>query len=374
MKKYIIPMMLILFFIFPAVASAGSKTRAQVLSYLTSLPSQSKKKVLSGQRTGFLNAPPAGYYGLDMEGNDILADITTNSGGYVPAIVGADIAYHGWESSGAYNLQRLIDHWNAGGLVELDWLPANPGNGNVWEWPPNIPVIDIAEVYTSGSTIYKNFLDEMDHVAVAIKTLQDNGVVVLFRPFPEMNPDASVYPATFWWGGKDNTKFHNLWIYVHNYFTNTKGLNNIIWVYGTLHYWGDQRVIDYFPGSSYVDIVGLDYYSENNEGKVNWSSYYDKLRSLGKPFALTEFGQCPGYASWDECGEKDTRLLIQGIKENFPDAVYWMNFDDNWELGRQANLPQLFADPWVVNRTDNPSGAITVKNKNLSVPVGIMIR
>ncbi len=78
MKKYLLPVLFILLLIFPADASAGSKTRAQVLSYLTSLPSQSNKKVLSGQRTGFLNDSVNGH---DNHGNDIFGDIATNSGG-----------------------------------------------------------------------------------------------------------------------------------------------------------------------------------------------------------------------------------------------------------------------------------------------------
>ena len=43
-----------------------------------------------------------------------------------------------------------------------------------------------------------------------------------------------------------------------------------------------------------------------------------------------------------------------------PNVVYWMNWDDEWELGLQSNLSQLFADSWVVNRSDNPSGTTVV--------------
>ena len=43
MKKYFLPAWFILLIIFSADASAGSKTKAEVLSYITSLPSQSDK-------------------------------------------------------------------------------------------------------------------------------------------------------------------------------------------------------------------------------------------------------------------------------------------------------------------------------------------
>lgn len=68
MKKYLLPLLFIPLLIFPADASAGPKTKAQVLSYLTSLPSQSSKKVLSGQHAGWLND---GSNGKGLYGNDI---------------------------------------------------------------------------------------------------------------------------------------------------------------------------------------------------------------------------------------------------------------------------------------------------------------
>jgi hypothetical protein len=43
-----------------------------------------------------------------------------------------------------------------------------------------------------------------------------------------------------------------------------------------------------------------------------------------------------------------------------PNVVYWMNWDDQWELGQQSYLSQLFADSWVVNRADYPSGTTSV--------------
>ncbi len=46
-----------------------------------------------------------------------------------------------------------------------------------------------------------------------------------------------------------------------NYFTNTKQLHNILWVYSP-----DQSRTNpsmYYPGDSYVDIVALDVYIDN---------------------------------------------------------------------------------------------------------------
>jgi len=51
------------------------------------------------------------------------------------------------------------------------------------------------------------------------------------------------------------------------YFTNTKNLHNILWVYSP-----DQsraEVSQYYPGDSYVDIVALDVYTDNPVGQTS---------------------------------------------------------------------------------------------------------
>jgi mannan endo-1,4-beta-mannosidase len=360
MKKYLLPVLFILLLIFPAVASAGSKTKAQLLNYLTSLPSQSSKKVLSGQRTGWLND---GSNGHDIYGNDIFGDIYTKSGGKYPAIMGADIDYYGGGTP--YNLSRLIDHWKNGGLVELTWHAANPANNNVWTWPLNTPTVTLSDVYTPGNSTYDNFRSHMVLVGDALQALQDQGVVVLFRPFHEMNNHNAT--PNFWWDGKPAAQYKALWQYVYNYFTTTRGLSNIIWVYAATIYYD---VTEYYPGTEYVDIVGLDYYAD--DGRFPRVEDYDILLSLGKPFALTELGQCDGGEDWSSCINKDTRNIINDIKSNMPNVVYWMNWDDQWELGQQAYLPELFEDSWVVNRADNPSGP--TQNKIPVAPTRILIQ
>ncbi len=94
---------------------------------------------------------------------------------------------------------------------------------------------------------------------------------------------------------------------------------------------------------------------------------------------MTEMGLSPGDASWDASGGKDSMNLINGIKAYYPDAVYWLSWDDNWELGRQSNLSSLFGDSWVVNRADNPSGTEMVpvgsgQSKKPSSPARVSIQ
>ena len=341
-----------------AVAGA-QKTKAEVLAYLTALPNQASKKVLSGIRAGYTSNTT---FGEDYQGNNAITNITTNSGGYVPAIIATDPDYFAnGEEAYTAGIAGLKAHWNAGGLVMLDWWPTHPYN-NVYSWPPNDPVIDIATVYTSGNSTYDNWRTAMDYVATVIQSLENDGVVVLFRIFPEMNSACPTqlpgYTGTGWFAGKDTTKFVNLWRYTHDYFVTTKGLSNILWVYGPQGgYWRCET--DYYPGDSYVDIVGMSNYPESSStDDIPYNPQGEALAALGKPFAYTEVGQCPGDTSWSGCTGKDSRKIISSIKTSYPTATFFLNWDDDWGLWRQAYLSSLFGDSWVVSRADNPSGAV----------------
>lgn len=356
MRKYLLPVLFILVFIFPADASAGPKTRAQVLSYLASLPSQSNKKVLSGQFIGWCGGIDAGLF-----------DRIHSISGKYPGLMSANYS----PFSGCGSASNLISgpnsylktFWAAGGLVEVAWHAFNPVTMS-WDHSTNV---DLVELVTNGTTTNTNWKSMLDTVATALGDLQDNGVVVIFRPFLEMNS----YPNTgFWWAGEDGTQFRNMWIYTYNYLTTTKGLHNLLWVFAP-----DATGLDpspWYPGGAYVDIVGVDYYSSS--GTFSQPSSYSYLTGLGKPFALTEIGQCD--FSGSGCTAKDSTNIITGIKNNMPSTVYWSNWNDVWALDYHNNLPALLSDPWVVNRDDNPSGTLLPSGQNkLPVsPRGITIQ
>jgi mannan endo-1,4-beta-mannosidase len=144
-----------------------------------------------------------------------------------------------------------------------------------------------------GTGLNKKWNQSLGRVAEALDDLQKSGVVVLWRPFHEMNG------GWFWWSRQSdpkggNKKFKALWRYMFDYFTKKKKLNNLLWVYGVsgaAETASDKksrknRSIDYFfPGKNVVDIVGVDYYSD----KVLMPGY-KKLLKTGKPIAITEVG------------------------------------------------------------------------------------
>src|SRR5690349_8829219 len=105
----------------------------------------------------------------------------------------------------------------------------------------------------SSSLSHRRWLKELDRVAEGLEQLKKAGVVVLWRPFHEMNGD------WFWWNGKDPDTFIKLWRQMFDYFTTTKQLDNLLWVYSPNH---GKKTTDYYPGDRYVDIVGLDAYTD----------------------------------------------------------------------------------------------------------------
>jgi mannan endo-1,4-beta-mannosidase len=316
----------------PADPEATQKTR-EVLAYLRSLPSRQDKKVLSGQFIGW-------RYSEDTEMFDRISRL---SAGKYPAIMSGNYADwgEGWYDFSSTNA-LLIDQWDNGGLVEVAWHANNPVTGATsWE---NSPRVDLAEVVKSGTTLNSNWNSELDGVATGLGELQDDGIVVLFRPLLEMNGDA------FWWASRDETQYKDLWIYTFDYLTKTKGLHNLLWVYAA-----DASMTNaalYYPGGQYVDIAGADYYSPG--GTFTNTTAYDGLKITGKPFALTEVGQCnsQAYNNPSTCRGRDTMQIIDSIRQYMPDTIYWSNWNDCFSLDIHINVDQLFGDDWVVSREE----------------------
>ena len=53
-------------------------------------------------------------------------------------------------------------------------------------------------------------------------------------------------------------------------------------------------------------------------------------------------------------GDYDYRRFLEGLKQDFPKAVFFMSWDARWSLARNTNVKELLTDPWTVNRGDLP--------------------
>ena len=311
----------------PANPQAGKKPRA-ILDYIESLPQRADKRLISGQ---FCDAGPRARIGPCQE-----AFVKT---GHWPAMIGLDYADFARGGLSTYTVNRLaIEYARDGGLVTISAHLPNPANANGGGLRDK--GVKIKELLDPKTTTHERWLRELDTLAAGLKELDDADVVVLWRPFHEMNGN------WFWWGGQDPEAFVQVWREMFDYFTKTKKLNNLLWVYSPNH---GQKTAAYYPGDRYVDLVGLDAYTDFVDPQH--IKGYAEVARLPKPFGFSEFGP---HGPENPPGNYDYTKFLAGLQKNFPRAAFFQAWNGRWGLGSNENTRQLLDDPWLVNREDLP--------------------
>lgn len=132
-----------------------------------------------------------------------------------------------------------------------------------------------------------------------------------------------------------------------DHFTKTRGLNNLLWVYGPNH---GPKTAAYYAGDRYVDLVGLDAYTDFVDREH--IKGYREVAALPKPFGFTEFGP---HGPQNPPGDYDYLRFQKGIEANFPKTTFFQCWDGKWGLGGNRNTRELLAHPWLINRDDLPA-------------------
>lgn len=266
-------------FAWPASEEAQAfppSSKQAVLNYLRSV---SGNHVISGQH----NKEPAtapGQYTQQVK------DIT----GQYPGLWGGDLMFNATDVA---NRQRVIDQakteWKNGSLVSLTWHVCPPTGGSSCAFEggvkSNISDAQFSQLVTDGTALNTAWKKRLDEVVPYLKQLKDAGVPALFRPLHEMNESWN------WWGNRPGTNGSaRLYQITHDYLANTKGLDNLIWVWNVQDNpaGGWNR---YYPGSQYVDVVSLDAWYKNYPSSAD----YQQMRSIAgtKPMAIAEMGKMP---------------------------------------------------------------------------------
>lgn len=315
----------------PADPALNERGRA-VLAYFQELRASPDFKLLSGQFCGW-----SGQARLDELGR--IHEAT----GRWPAVIGLD--YCRWNHKEAdigveapNELARA--YWNAGGLVTISWHafdPANPAGGGLRD-----KGVAIADLLADGTPTHQRWMAGLDRIAGGLAALQRDGVVVLWRPFHEMNG------GWFWWGAQKPADFVAVWRQMFDYFTKEKGLHNLVWVYGPNH---GANAADYYPGDAYVDIVGLDAYTDFVD--PDHIKGFAALAAIDKPVGFTEFGP---HGADHPPGDFDYRRLPDGLAKNFPAARFFMSWNDNWNPAANKFAREFYQDPRVISRESLPPG------------------
>ena len=259
---------------------AEAQTRLQALDYLQEIGGRG---TLAGQHNKEPNAEP------DKWTKWIFATV-----GKTPALWSGDFLFGPKDVA---NRRAMIEEarrqWEAGAMVSLLWHACSPTSTEPCTWKGGVQTKlsdeQWQELFDEQSQIHRTLKQRLDDLAEHLHYLKKHEVEVLFRPFHEMNQGA------FWWGGRkgpDGTA--KLYRMVHRYMTETKGLDNLIWVYDLQ----DFRTLpsdlnDYDPGDDFWDVLALDVYRSDGTGYTT-KKYEAVLKKAGtKPIAVGECDKLP---------------------------------------------------------------------------------
>ncbi|HEI8867167.1 TPA: beta-mannosidase [Serratia odorifera] len=327
--------------------SSADNTAQQIYQWLTELPTRSGKKLISGAFGGYSNIGGEDAFSL-QQGNDI-----HNLTGKFPAIYAADYA-RGWDicppgdEASLIDFScngTLIDHWKKGGLVAISHHLPNPvfagNNPGTGEGALKHPISNdqFSQILLAGSPARQRWLAMLDKVAQGLQQLNALGITVLYRPLHEMNGE------WFWWGASGQNSndrvriglYQRLYRDMFSYFTNHKGLNNLLWIFSPDA--NRDYKTDYYPGDDCVDITGLDMYSDTPEHIAG----YQEMLSLNKPFSFAEVG--PATTN----GQFDYGKLIATILQLYPKATLFIPWNNLWSPLKNINASAAYNNQHVIN-------------------------
>ncbi len=261
-----------------------------------------------------------------------------NATGKYPGLIALDVGGYGLKLTGEQCPDHIksqvfceyVDYAAQGGIIQVHshmamptetWDPENQvfrevlGGAEVWK-----------EVLTDGTALNATLDKAMEIEAEYIKHFHDIGIPVLWRPFHEMNAN------WFWWSivqganKVDASCFRDLWIYMYEYYQQL-GLDSVVWVYSPNNANGWIDVVYAYPGDEYVDIVGLDWYTDGAYEIDGSGKSYAKLMNTEKITNICEFGISGDIEADDRDEQKE---LFSGL--DFAGLVKQM-FSDGYKLG-----------------------------------------
>ncbi|HEY3861711.1 MAG TPA: glycosyl hydrolase [Verrucomicrobiae bacterium] len=312
----------------PANPRASADTRA-VLKYFQDAAASPERRILSGQFSNFGRGAS-------------LRPITNvfEKTGHWPAILGVDYADFGRGGlETARPNQTALAYWKQGGLVTISahlYNPVRTNGGGLRD-----KGVELSGLLDNDNPVHARWMQELDLLAGGLRELRDDHVVVLWRPFHEMNGD------WFWWGGKDPEVFIKLWRQMFDYFTVDKGLDNLLWVYAPNH---GRNTASYYAGDGYVDLVGLDAYTDFVD--LEHIKGYAAVAALPKPFGFTEYGP---HGAQNPPGDYDYTRFLAGLQRDFPKTCFFMSWNGRWSLGSNEKTKELLDSPAILNRDKLPA-------------------
>lgn len=233
-------------------------------------------------------------YGIGWKGEPDRSDLAS--------VCGAPPAVYGWDLFGielehdlngdgvpfALMCRRMQEVQRLGGINTVSWHANNPvSGGDAWD-----RTAAVAEILP-GRPHHETWVAYVDRVAdFFLGCRGDSGELlpVIFRPFHEHSGD------WFWWGAANSSEedFVALWRFVVDHLRRERHLENLLVAYSpdAMHFDSEVNYLWRYPGSDYVDVMGMDYYYETDASHLVTAleSVVAVAKTQNKWPALTEFG------------------------------------------------------------------------------------
>lgn len=296
----------------PVDPNATTQAR-KLLCYIYSLYGN---HILSGQQESTWVAGP------DYEMNYIFS----NTGKY-PAIRGLDMG-----DSPTFG-SRALSWWNAGGIPMVSYHMGSPAQGTDGYSGSLLPA-NINNALTPGTADYGRLIQRLDGFAAQLQVVQSGGGAIILRPWHEAGG------TWFWWSMEGGSQYNRLWVFTFNYFTQTKGLHNLVW----LHPFNGSPSSSFYPGKAYVDFGGADTYANNNGPLTPMFNTTKGIYGSTMPIALHENGPIPDP---DQLQSAAARWVLFNTWH-----TTWIT---NTSLNPISLLQKVYTSSYVVTRDEVPN-------------------
>jgi mannan endo-1,4-beta-mannosidase len=303
----------------PVPVTPGATAEAKAL--LARLQGARGRGVLSGQE----NDPRAVAHSSER-----VFDLTTK----YPAIYGQDLGIPkeaGLEVGAARQaiVEEAKRQFQKQAVVALTWRAPRPTDG---EAGGKLTDFEWNELLTPGSRLNQRWCEQVDAVAGYLKQLQEAGVPVLWRPYPQTNG------TRYWWAGRKGIRGSAaLYRQLFERLVKHHGLRNLIWVWNAAApgFRPDSPGLysDYFPGLLYVDALAVDLedlgFGFRRDGEL-------AVFGVGKPIGVGLGSAVPAPA------------MLAGPQSRWS---WFLAAASDWSSDLQSEaLRKLYADPGVVTR------------------------
>ena len=261
-----------------------------------------------------------------------------------PAIWGLDMLYYSGSAPTSWRNdvpQKAIDWWkNKKGIVTMCWHWFSPKDwtDQIWNsFYSDKTNFDVRLAVQQGTEEYNLIIRDIDIIANEFKTLQQQGVPILWRPLHEASG------GWFWWGKYGPEPCKQLYRIMFDRMVNYHGLKNLIWVWTVTKTTDDE--LDWYPGDDVVDIIGIDIYAPNGDYSAHTLTFYKISEMFGnkKIVALTENGPIP-----------DPDLLVQ-------QQAYWSwfctwggEFILDGQKNSQSHINKVYNHDYVITLDELP--------------------